>query len=300
MRVYLGIFAILALGLAVVFLSPLKEVLMAEPTPRTDRLFGNADRDVLRLARQIERGEPLAAADFEPLGDRINQRYGQDITLLFHTLNTGNVDAAIALIRAGADLRMTDRPTGSSRDFIYYLSLPGGPLIDQDGINRMLRGYLEAGGDPNVRLQSNTRMPLIAKIGMGGLNMDGVHILLEAGADPWAYSLDDSGLTNNLLTMVNSHQDQFSFFDKLIDQGYFDGRSQDELFDFLASLGGYAQRGDEISREIQRIAMRVLKRNPHYVEASDRQATARIFKDHWQDPDPGVIPWDTILSDAVD
>lgn len=36
-----------------------------------------------------------------------------------------------------------------------------------------------------------------------------------------------------------------------------------EHFDRLA---GYAQRRDEPSLEIKRIAMRVLKRNPHYVE----------------------------------
>lgn len=100
--------------------------------------------------------------------------------------------------------------------------------------------------------------------------------------------------------MVNSHQDQFRFYDELIDKGYFDNRTQDELFKFLSSLGSYAQRGDEISSEIQRIAMRVLKRNQDYIETSDRQATARIFKDHWQNPEPGVIPWETIRSEVVD
>ncbi|RYG89194.1 hypothetical protein EU803_18270 [Loktanella sp. IMCC34160] len=273
---------------------------MAEPTPNSDRLFQPYDSAAYALAQRIERGEHLNASDFGSVRDRLDERYGQDITLLFHALNSGNVDATIALIDVGADLRVTDRAEGSSRDFIYYLSLPGGELIDQDGMNRLLRGYLAAGGDPDVRLQGSDRMPLIAQMGMGGMNLEGVRILLDAGADPWAQATQGSGLTGNLLTMVNSHQDQFSFYDELIDKGYFDNRTQDELFKFLSSLGSYAQRGDEISAEIQRIAMRVLKRNQDYIETSDRQATARIFKDHWQNPEPGVIPWETIRSDVVD
>jgi hypothetical protein len=88
--------------------------------------------------------------------------------------------------------------------------------------------------------------------------------------------------------------------DELIDQGWLTDRDQAQLHAFLGSLGDYAQRGDETSREIQRIAMRVLKRNPHYVEtATHNTATRRIFKDHWQDPAPGVIPWDRIHSDDV-
>ena len=46
--------------------------------------------------------------------------------------------------------------------------------------------------------------------------------------------------------------------------------------------------------------MRVLKRNPHYVETTTQNAaTRRIFKNHWQDTAPGVIPWERILSDEV-
>lgn len=299
MRIFAVTVAILAIALTAVFLTPLKEVFLADPTPKSDSLFQPYDRDAYALAQRIERGESMVASDFRTVQDRIDDRFGQDITLLFHALNTGNVDATLALIEAGADLRIPDRVQGSTRDFIYYLSLPGGDLIDQDGMNRLLRGYLAAGGDPNVRLQGEDQMPLIAQMGMGGMNMEGVRVLLEAGADPWANASQGSGLTGNLLTFVNSHQDQFEFFDELIDQGYFDARSQGELYDFFVRLGGYAQRGDEISKEIQRIAMRVLKRNPHYVESSGTQATARIFKDHWQDPDPGVIPWETIRSDAV-
>lgn len=300
MRKLLVFLALAAVALAVIFLSPLKEIVMAEPTPQSDRLFKPYDQTAYRIAQRIERGADLEVSDFDPLRDQLDRRYGQDITLLFHALNTANVDAVEALIRAGADLRMTDRPEGSTRDFIYYLSLPGGDLIDQDGINRMLRAYLDAGGDPNVRLQGPNRTPLISRVGLGGGNIPGVRILLEAGADPWAEAIRDGEPNGTIFDGLNNHQDQFHFLDELIDQGYFDNRTQDELFDFLKSLGGYAQRGDEISAEIQRIAMRVLKRNPHYVEPTENQATARIFKTHWKDPGPGVIPWDTIKSDAVD
>ena len=296
------LFSLVLAGLLILFTplgKPVLEIFMAQPTPQADRLFKPFDATAWHLAQRIERGEAMEKQDFAPLTGRLDQRYGEDITLLFQALSTGNVEATIALMQAGADLRQTDKATGSSRDFIYFLSMPGGPLIEQEGMNRLIQAYLAIGGDPNVRLQGDSRTPLIAAMGLGGMNMEGVHLLLDAGADPWAGDPGDPD--SNLMNGVNLHEDQFGFYDEMIDRGYFDNLPQDRLQAFLISLGGYAQRGDAISLEIQRIAKRVLKRNPDFVDPipSSDGGVGRIFKKHWQDPAPGLIPWDEIRSDAV-
>lgn len=55
------------------------------------------------------------------------------------------------LIHAGAAPCMTDQPKRSRRGFFYCPSLPGGDIIG--GIRRMLRTYLEVGGNLNPGLQ---------------------------------------------------------------------------------------------------------------------------------------------------
>ena len=296
------VIAILLACAALVIFSPisarLKEIILPEPTYRSDRLLKQHGDEIYRLAQQIERGDAVDQADLASLQQDLDARYGDEITLLFHAVASGNINAIEALIKAGADLRQVDRPSkGSARDFIYYLTLPGGDKMSQEEINHLLTVYLEQGGDPDARLQTPDGSPMARSMGMGGANIEGVRILLEAGADPWASTKDDAN--DSLMTVVNLKEDQFNFFDEMIDAGYFTEQPQDRLHAFFVSLGGYAQRGDEISKEIQRIAMRILKRNPDYEETSTEVATARIFKKHWKEPLPGTIPWDVINSDAV-
>ena len=178
------------------------------------------------------------------------------------------------------------------------LSNPGGPLLDQDGINELIRIYLKHGGDPNYYVGTHNDTPLVAEVALMD-NFNGVRLLLEAGADPWANAIDEDGTEDNMMRVVDDDHLHGKFLEALIDEGYFDNKSQRQLEGFFGYFGAYAQRGDEISQEIQRIAMRILKRNPHYVETDPEWNTARIFKNHWQDPTPGVIPWDVINSDEV-
>lgn len=274
---------------------------MEERAVRAERLFQGYGDDVFRLAQKIEWGDAITERDIAPVEGRINDRFGEEITFLFHALGAANIPAIDALIGAGADVTMIDRPSeGSSRDFVFFLGMPGGDLLDQAGINELIRIYLKHGGDPNYRMQGNYARPLIREVGLMD-NIDGVRILLEAGADPWANAVGNDGnpAHDNMMMVINDDHDQDAFMDELIDHGYFDNLSQEQLFTFLRRFGGYDQRGDIISQEIKRISMRILKRNPHYVETSDIQATSAIFKNHWSDPAPGVIPWDVINSDAV-
>jgi hypothetical protein len=296
-------------ALAAIIAYPLYAVIqgtvMAEPTIRADRLFREQapgyDPEIHAVAREIERGERPSAATLEALGPRIDSRHGDGITLLFHAVASANLEAVDALLAAGADTDLPDRPTGSSRTFVYLLTLPGGPLIGEDGVNRMIASYLRHGGDPNATFGDPARSQgnLPFGVALGG-NVEGLMTVLEAGGDPWAPTYRNGARdTNAVEALTNSYE--FAALDALIDRGHFDDRAQAELQSFLGMLGTYAQRRDEISREIQRVAKRVLKRNPDYVEtATGDDATRRIFKDHWQDPEPGTIPWDEIMSDAVD
>lgn len=302
LRALLICFAVLAMSpqpLVAGPLSWLKEIVMAEPTPRSDRLFKGHDEAAYELARRIEQGEDMSPEDFAPVSGYINRRYGDDITLLFHAIASANLDAVDALLAAGADTRQPDKPEGSTRDFVSYLGSPGGPLIDQDGITEMIRSYLRHGGDPNVRMQGKSKNTLISEVALIG-NESGFQALLKAGADPWAWDMY-MGETqdSNAMTKLASEANHFALLNDLVDQGYFDSIGQKELSMFLSWLSNFAQRGDERSKNIQALAKRVLKRNQEYKETDNRFGTVRIFKDHWKDSGPGEIPWDEIRSDAV-
>lgn len=273
---------------------------MSEPTPRADRLFQTAhDGEAYDLAQRIERGTAITADDIIPFVTVIDRRYGDDITLLFHAVASANLSAVDVILGAGADTRQPDKSAKSTRDFVYYLTLPGGALMDQDGVNEMIRLYLKHGGDPNVRTLGESQAPLIARLAVID-NIAGIKILLEAGADPWASTLKNGQRQrDSAMALLASGGKSYDTLHQLIDAGWFDAVPQQGLADFLLALGGYAQRGDDRSLAIKDIAMRVLKRNPDYVEPQRSGGTARIFKDHYDDTLPGEIPWDVIRSDAV-
>lgn len=294
-------------GLGVFWLKPphfFKEAVLNDPAYRADRLFQsgspNYDSHVHRIAQRIEWGEALTLADLAPIKEVINQRHGEGITLLFHAITAGNTTAVDALLAAGADPYQADKPTGSSRNFVYFLTLPGGSLLDIDGINTMIASYLRHGGDPNGTFGEKLVSQGNLTDGLAGIgNIKGLEMVVEAGGDPWMPTWNEGERYTTAMELLGANH-YFDALDRLIDQGLFTNRSQPEIHQFLKSLGGYAQRRDEPSREIQRIAMRVLKRNPDYVETDTvGLASHRIFKNHWQDPLPGVIPWEKILSDAV-
>ena len=161
---------------------------MSDPTPRTDRFFADAPRDVTAIARQIELGtapdaDALASLAAEKDGRGLDARYGEDITLLFFALTTANVAAIEALLQAGADVRVTDAP-GSGRDFVDYMALSGGDTVTPEQMVEIVSAYLGAGGDPNVAPDPGGETLLHVVTGRG--NTGAAQVLLEAGADPWA------------------------------------------------------------------------------------------------------------------
>jgi hypothetical protein len=181
------------------------------------------------------------------------------------------------------------------------MTSPGGELLSADDLARVIAAYLAAGHDPDARLTGDARTSrktiLDAVVQMG--NGAAVPVLLDGGADPWAPELKNGVPTGETAVITAALMERYEVVEMFIERGALTNRAQKELELFFASLGGYAQRGDALSLQIREIAKRVLKRNPDYRPPDDGQGTQAIFKDHYNDPGVGQIPWDEILSDQV-
>jgi hypothetical protein len=134
--------------------------------------------------------------------------------------------------------------------------------------------------------------------------------LVQAGLDPWVVwtsnkSLPDTFVIDNgsligILAINSENSEDMTMLDDLIDAGYFDNRSQAEIQAFFNLFGSYAQRGDERSQQIKMIATRILKRNQNYDASLERDnfgGTKAIFKNHLEDKEVGIIPWELIRSE---
>src|SRR5690606_5742181 len=245
-----------------------------EPTYRADRLFKPYGEEIYRIAQRIERGQAISVGQLTALPGGVNKRYGEEITLLFHALSARNVEAMDTLLEAGADPYMIDIPSkGSTRSFVYYLTLPGHPTDPQLGfpfINTLIKLYLKHGGNPNHRLGGANNNPLIADVALID-NYEGIDLLLNAGADPWAEG-DNADTAMSLLAADDISQTELN---RLIDLGYFDNVQFPQLQNFMLWISSYEQRGDEISLANQKIGRRVLKRHPDY--PADKY-TERLFR----------------------
>jgi len=248
-------------------------------TWQSDKLFKRYGRQVYYLAQKIERKQDITLKEVQALPDDINKRYGEDITLLFHALSSYNLQAVDIILEAGADTTLPMR-LGQRIDFTYLLGMPGGPKGDINYINGLIKLYLKHGGDPNARKVEDGKDPIITRVA-SSRNIEGMRMLLEAGADFWA--VDTRGRNAASLLASGAYSDLLHEF---IDAGYFDNPPEEGLKRFMLSLSGYTQRGDERSLQNQKIGRRVLKRNPQYEE--DRR-TQRLFQ--------GPIPWKQILDE---
>ncbi len=280
-RLFAVLFAVVVGATAWWAYQTVSEKLM-EPTYRADRLFKPYGEGIYRIAQRIERGQAISVRAIQALPGGVNKRYGEEITLLFHALGARNIEAIDALLEAGADPYTADRPSkGSIRSFAYALTLPGHPTDPQLGfpfINTLIKLYLKNGGNPNHRLGGANNDPLIAGVALIH-NYEGVDLLLDAGADPWAEANDNNTAMSLLAANGLSHAE----LNRLIDRGYFDKVTHSKLQEFMSALSGYLPRGDEISLANQKIGRRVLKRHLNY--PADRH-TERLFQ--------GPIPWKEI------
>jgi len=258
-----------------------RDVFMEE-TYQSDKLFKHHGTQVYRLAQKIERKQDITLDEVNALPDSINKRYGQDITLLFHAMSSYNLQAVDVILEAGADTTMPARLT-KSPDFTYFLGMPGGDegtKGDINFVNGLLKLYLKHGGDPNVRTEGNDMEPIIVHAALHQ-NIEGMRMLLAAGADFWA--TDERGSTAAYILAHSAYSDLLHEF---IDAGYFNNPPEELLKKFFRALSGYTQRGDERSIQNQKVGRRVLRRNPFYEEDLD---TKDLFQ--------GPIPWKQILDE---
>ncbi|UXN02342.1 hypothetical protein [Bartonella sp. HY406] len=250
------------------------------PTPQSDRLFRDYDRDVYHLAQKIERHQDIGESDLAKLPQgAINQRYGQEITLLFHALSQRNIQAIDTLIGNGTDVTMVDRPSKRHpMTFMNYLGMPGGGDDEAEDlvfINELIRIYIKTGGDPNyIQINSNDT-PLVLDVAIAQ-NFEGVAILIKAGADIW--TRNEIGI--NLVDCLAMDPSGYNELSAILNQGYLDNGKLDDIISVIIHLSGYTQRGDERSIRNLNLAMRILKRYPEY---QDDQFTTRLFG--------GEIPW---------
>jgi len=250
------------------FIGNLGGLFMQEETWQSDQLFKPYGKQVYRLAQKIERKQPITLEEVKSLPEDINTSH--------------NLQAVDVILQAGADTTMPSRlPKGY--DFTYVLGLPGGDEGtpgDIHFVNGLIKLYLKNGGDPNAKTEGNNMEPIIVNAAISR-NMEGMRMLLDAGADFWA--TDKRGSTAASILAHSAYSDLLHEF---IDAGYFNNVPEEKLERFMRSLSGYTQRGDERSLQNQKIGRRVLRRNLHYEEDF---YTQRLFQ--------GPIPWKQILDE---
>lgn len=184
--------------------------------------------EIYKVAKKIELKQALSEKDMTSIKDRINDRFGLEMTLLRLSLERGNPEAAGQLLAAGADPKMPDKTEGSTRDFFYYvydgsnrLGVPPGYTIKMypaqftneaeakkydDAFNTMqadfVRAYLQTGGDANVLMRDGSRgvklvddswheqeVAIPWAAAFASLSaFEALQVLLNAGADPWKTS----------------------------------------------------------------------------------------------------------------
>ncbi|PPB80853.1 hypothetical protein LV82_01586 [Albidovulum inexpectatum] len=273
---------------------------LTEPLPpRTAKLFADAPRDVRAIAARIEKGEVPSVEEIRATG-HVNTRYADDIALLYFALLTANVAATGPLIAAGADYDMPARTRPGAGNYIDLIAMPGGSLLSAEELDEAVRLYLETGGNPNALGRSGQGKTLLARLATNR-RMAAVRLVVAAGGDVLARHTRSGEKTwTPFSSIAINHSDEaIATIDWLIDGGYLTNLPQEVLAGVIDDLASYAPRGDAITRENQRLGMRILKRNPHYQPPdSDNRGSRRLFKDHYDDP-PARIPWDMITSDAV-
>ncbi|WP_182418522.1 hypothetical protein [Bartonella sp. HY038] len=253
------------------------------PTPQSDLLFSEYDKNVYHLAQKIERHQNIGESDFAKLPQgAINQRYGQEITLLFHALSQRNIQAIDTLIGNGADVTMVDRPSKRHpMTFMNYLGMPGGGDDEAEDlifINELIKIYLKTGGDPNYIQTNGNNTPLVLDVAIAQ-NYEGVDILVKAGANIW----QKDGSQTNLVEYLAMTPAGYNTLLRFVDHGLLDNVKMSNIIGTINYLSGYTQRGDDRSIKNRNLAMRILKRYPDY---QDDQFTTRLFG--------GEIPWSEI------
>lgn len=170
------------------------EMTMQDEAVMTDiqQSFPGAPEKVLAIAGKIAFGEAITARDLSDLGtNEINELWpnpalakqeGAGQSLLRLAVETRNIPAVHALLDAGADPFYND----NEWPFQAIRMFQGSQLVwfpDYSPGVELLKIWLDHGGDPNARCKYRSDEPLL--IATNPSNLEGVLVLLDAGADPW-------------------------------------------------------------------------------------------------------------------
>ena len=270
--------------------------------PNTARFFASAPDDVRQIASQIEAGAVPDDATVAALGPRINERYEAGMTLLFFTLLNKNIAAAGPLLRAGADPSMRGKPDGESADFLALMTYPGGTAISAEELDELVRIYLQGGGDPNALINAGQGRSLLSSALLSH-RYEAARDLIEAGADFWDRRNQVGSATpgSSAVGEVGFREETTAFVNWAIDKGLYTDLAPETLSEVMFWLASPGQRGDAVTEARKQIAMRILKRNPGYEPPADPdRETNLLFRSGPADDRAAEIPWDLILSDAVD
>lgn len=268
--------------------------------PKTARLFASAPPDVRAIAAAIEEGEVPSVRSIEATG-QVSTRYGDGITLLHFALTVPNVAATGPLIAAGADYDMPAKDEVGAANYVDLIAMPGGGLLGPEELDEAVRLFLEAGGEPTALGRSGEGQPLLARLATNR-RYEAIRRVVAAGGDLFARETRSGTRPATPFTSLAAihSQEAFATIDWLIDEGYLDDLPQATLQAAIDDLAVYSPRDDEITRENQRIGMRILKRNPHYEPPENGDVgSRRLFKRHVSDA-PAEVPWEIIRSDAVE
>lgn len=154
--------------------------------------FPQAAPEVQAVAQAIVAGGPIPLAALDELTiEQINGGYSAALapkwdyqhTLLREAFVSRNAQAALQLLEAGADLSV-------NQNELPYLAVkwqPGSDLAfpDFSATNQLLSIWLRQGGDPNAYNPAHGSLGPILNV-VPENNLEGIVILLQAGADPWA------------------------------------------------------------------------------------------------------------------
>ena len=270
--------------------------------PNTARFFASASDDVRLIASQIEAGAVPDDATVAALGPRMNERYEDGMTLLFFTLLNKNIAAAGPLLRAGVDPSMRGKPDGESPDFLALMIYTGGTAISAEELDELVRTYLQSGGDPNALINAGEGRSLLSSA-LISLRYRAARDLIETGADFWDRRNQVGSATygSSAVREVGFREEATAFVNWAIDKGLYTDLAPEALSLVMYWLASPGQRGDAVTEARKQVAMRILKRNPGYQPPADPDREINLlFRSGPADDRAAEIPWDLILSDAVD
>ena len=270
--------------------------------PEVERYFHDRDtkydQDLYCAARRIAAKEPLSDSALDLLKRKVNQRAGDDITLLPFAALKQNLAALDQLFAYGADPYLPLKRKGPSAydSLISVVSEGDYPIATE-----IMMLYLKHGGDPNYRGGVNNT-PLIANTALMQ-NFDSYRLLIDHGADVWKKEgpsrfshdgplpedqivapLQDEKYFSTAIYIaarVASRKNDYRFLDYAFDKGVLRQADRKQVGYLIEWIGSYELRNDPISRSIVARVRRVLLETNYPGNEESEKILEYAWKEGW-------------------